>query len=101
LLLVVGCGQKASSGPAPIDKQVFANATPQIKQAWEQALEADRTNGYVLAQRLLYELSNLPLAPEQEAAVNNEMTAVTRRMYDQANKGDPAARAAAQALRRR
>jgi hypothetical protein len=101
LLLVAGCGKKASSGPGPVEKQAFDKAPPQLKQAWETVLEADRTNGYVLARRLLSELSKEPLAPEQYAAVTNEMATITQRLYNQANKGDPAALDASRELRRR
>ena len=101
LLLSTGCGKKASSVPSPVDKQVFANAPLEVKQAWEQAVEANRTNGYVLARRLLHDLSKAPLAPEQSAAVDSEMVALTKRIYDRANKGDPAARAAIRELRGR
>lgn len=101
LLLVTGCGNKASSVSRPVDKQVFDKAPPQVKQAWEQVLEADRTNGYALARGLLNDLSKEPLTPEQSAAVNNEMTALTQRMYEQASKGDPVAQAAVREMRRR
>jgi hypothetical protein len=101
LLLVAGCGKKASSVSSPVDKQAFDKAPPQVKQAWEQVMEADRTNGYMLARGLLDDLSKEPLAPEQSDAVNNEMAALMKRMYDQANKGDPAAQAAIRELRRR
>jgi hypothetical protein len=100
-LLVAGCGKKASSTSSPADKQAFDKAPPQVKQAWEQVLEAERTNGYMLARGLLNELSKEPLAPEQSAAVDNEMASLMKRMYDQANKGDPAAQAAIRELRRR
>ncbi len=99
-LLLVGCGQKTASGPSPADKQAFDKAPPQLKQVWDQALEADQTNGYVLEQRLLYGLLKQPLAPEQQAAVSNQIAGVGKRLYDAADKGNTAALEALRELRR-
>jgi hypothetical protein len=99
-LLLIGCGQKAGSGPGTVDKQAFDQAPPQVKQVWEQALEADRTNGYVLSQTLLYGLSQQPLSPQQMAAVSNQTSIVGRRMWDSANHGNAEALDAIRELRR-
>jgi hypothetical protein len=99
-LLLVGCGQKAGPVANPSDQQAFDKAPAGVKQVWEQALEADRTNGFVLAQRLLYGLSQQPLPPDQMAAVKNTTAAINKRLNDAAEKGDAAAVEALRELRR-
>ena len=99
-LLVGGCGQKAGPALSAGDKQAFDKAPPQVKQVWDRVLEADRTNDYVFAQNMLYGLSRQPLLPEQQAAVSNETSIISKRMYDAAEKGDAAALTAIQQLRR-
>jgi len=99
-LLVGGCGQKAGPALSAGDRQAFDKAPPEVKQVWDRALQADRTNGYVYAQRLLYGLSRQQLPPEQKDAVSNATAAVSKRMYDAAEKGDAAALDAIRELRR-
>ena len=99
-LLVGGCGQKAGPALSAGDRQAFDKAAPEVKQVWDRALEADRTNGYVFAQKLLYGLSRQPLSPGQKDAVSNATTAISKRMYDAAEKGDAAALEAIRELRR-
>ncbi len=99
-LLAGGCGQRAGPVLSAGDKKAFEKAPPEVKQVWDRVLEADRTNGYVVAQNLLYRLSQQPLLPEQKDAVSNETAVVSKRLYDAAEKGDAAALAAIQQLRR-
>lgn len=99
-LLVVGCGQKAGPPLSAGDQQAFDNAPPEVKQVWDHALAAERTNDYVVAQKLLYRLSQQQLPPEQKDAVSKATSAVSKRMYDAAEKGDAAALKAIQELRR-
>jgi hypothetical protein len=99
-LLAGGCGQKAGPALSAGDKQAFDKAPPEVKQVWDRVLEADRTNDYVVAQKLLYGLSQQPLPPEQKDAVSNETAVISKRMYDAAGKGDAAALKAIQQLRR-
>ncbi len=99
-LLAAGCSQKAGPTLSAGDKQAFDKGPPELKQVWERALAADRTNDYVVAQNLLYRLAQQPLLPEQRVAVSNETAVVSKRLYDAAEKGDDAALNAIQQLRR-
>jgi hypothetical protein len=99
-LLAGGCGQKSGPALGAGDTQAFDKAPPEVKQVWDRALEAERTNGYVLAQKLLYGLSQQQLPPEQKDAVTKETAAINKRLYDAAEKGDAAALKAIQELRR-
>jgi hypothetical protein len=99
-LLLGGCGQKPTPTLRAGDRTAFDKSPPEIKQLWDRALEADRTNDYVVAQNLLYGLSQQPLPLDQSGAVSNEIAVVSRRMYDSAEKGDAAALKAIQQLRR-
>ncbi len=99
-LLAGGCGRKAGPALSAADNQAFDKAPPEVKQVWDRVLEADRTNDYFSAQRLLYELAQRPLPPEQKNAVSNETAVISKRMYDAAEKGDAAALNAIQQLRR-
>ena len=99
-LLVGSCGHKAGPAPGGGDPRAFDKATPEVKQVWERALEADRTNVYVVAQMLLYGLSRQQLPPEQQDAVTRQTSAINKRMYDAAEKGDAAAMDAIRELRR-
>ncbi len=99
-LLVGGCGPKAGPPLSARDQHAFDQASPDLRQNWDRVLEADRTNGYVFAQNLLYRLSQQPLPPEQKDAVSNRLAAINKRMYAAAEKGDAAALNAIQELRR-
>jgi predicted small lipoprotein YifL len=98
LLLLAGCGKKA-----PVtadDAQVFDKAAPELKQMWQIALEASKTNDYVTAEMVLYRLSRPELTPEQRDAINRQLTGLTERLNDAVAKGDPAAKAAVEELHR-
>jgi len=99
-LLAGGCGRKSGPAVGAADTQAFDKAPPEVKQVWDRALEADRTNGYVVAQKLLYGLSQQPLSPGQKDAVSNATAAISKRMYGAADKGDAAALDAIRELRR-
>ena len=102
LALVAGVGMAAGCGAkkAPTaDAKVFAEAPVEIKQAWDEASTADRTNGYAPAQTLYYALMREKLTPEQRQAVNQASTALNDRLTAALQKGDPAAKAALAELR--
>jgi hypothetical protein len=95
---VAGCG-KGSAGSA----KSFDSAPPEIKAAWEAAVTADKTNGYVAAvtgyRALLQQrdqLSEVQLTTVQEA-----QTKAFQRLVNASTKGDEAARAALMALQPR
>jgi hypothetical protein len=98
LLLLAGCGKKALETAG--DSQVFDKASPELKQMWQTALEASKTNDYVTAEMVLYRLSRPELTPEQRDAISRQLTSLTERLNDAVAKGDPAAKAAVTELRR-
>jgi hypothetical protein len=98
LLLLAGCGKKALV--TADDAKVFDKAAPELRQMWQTALEASKTNDYVTAEMVLYRLSRPDLVPEQQDAVNRHLTALTERLNDAVAKGDPAAKAAVTELHR-
>ncbi len=98
LLLLAGCGKQALVTAG--DPQVFDKAPPELKQMWQTALEASKTNDYVTAEMVLYRLSRPELTPEQSDAISRQLTSLTARLNDAVAKGDPAAKAAVAELHR-
>ena len=90
---VSACGKKGSHLPAG-DKRAFDKATPEIKELWTQALEAERTNDYYRAQVLLFEIVQRKPSDQEVEAAKAQMTLGLQKMRDAASKGDPAAKAA-------
>ena len=97
-MLLAGCGKKALV--TADDAQVFDQAAPELKQMWQTALAASKTNDYVTAEMVLYRLSRPELTPEQKDAINRHLTSLTERLNDAVAKGDPAAKAAVAELHR-
>ncbi|HWV99630.1 MAG TPA: hypothetical protein VNZ64_08070 [Candidatus Acidoferrum sp.] len=95
--LLAGCRGKSGRG---FDPNTFAQAAPEIKQAWEEASAADRTNGYASAQSLYFMLLRLQLSPQQRQAVEQASTGLNDRLSSALQKGDPDAKAALEELRR-
>jgi len=98
LLLVSGCGRKAANGLSPAETTAFDQAPPEVKAMWVQASEAVRTNGYVKAYNLCYELVNADLSPDQKQAVTKISAALNDQLLAAVNKGDPAAEKALQEM---
>src|SRR5207237_814721 len=80
LLFSIGCGGKKSAAPSSKDLQAFNSAAPDIKQMWETALQADKTNDYATAETLLYALVRPELTKEQQDAVSHRLTSVKQRL---------------------
>src|SRR5262245_42577707 len=98
LLVLPACGKKAArAGGSP---NAFDSAPAEVKQIWLAALEADKTNGYNAAQALCYVLLQQPLSPEQQTAVNQQLTSASARFQEALQKGDPVAKAALEEMRR-
>lgn len=90
-----GCGKSTVDG-----NKVFQSASPVLKKSWDTAMEAEKTNGYAAAILHLQELRAQPgLSAEQTKAVEEASTAISDKMYDAANDGDPAAKQAIEDLR--
>jgi hypothetical protein len=65
----------------------------------DSARTSAKTNGYVIAQTILYELSRLELPAEQRQAVPEQLALVVRNFNAALEKGDPAAQQALAELR--
>jgi hypothetical protein len=100
LLLFGGCNKGNSTGPAA-EIKAFDTASPEVKQVWQAALEADRTNGYAAALTIYYSMLREDLTPEQRDAVGRVSTSLKQRLSDAAQKGDAGAQAALQEFRQR
>jgi hypothetical protein len=101
VLLFGGCKKDGSPGPAPGEIKAFEAATPEVKQVWQAALDADRTNDYGKGLTLYYSLLGENLTEEQHEAVGRLSTSLKQRLSDAAQKGDATAQAALQELRQR
>lgn len=99
VLVCGGCKKSSAAAPAAAEVKAFDTAAPDVKQVWQAALQADGTNDYAGALTLYYSLLRENLTPEQQASVARVSTSLKQRMSDAAQKGDPAAQAAMQALR--
>jgi hypothetical protein len=99
VLLCGGCGKSGPAAPGAAEIQAFDKATPEIKDIWQAALSADRTNDYAKGITLYFALMREEITPEQQAVVAKASTGLKQRMDDAAAKGDAAAQAALQELR--
>ena len=100
-LVSSGCKRSSAAGPAAAETKAFDTATPEVKQVWQTALDADRTNDYGKGLILYYSLLRENLTPEQRDAIARLSTSLKQRMSDAAQKGDTAAQAAVQKFRQR
>ena len=99
IFLLVGCGQKGGPGPSNAGTAAFDNASQELKQTWNLALEASRTNDYVKAQTLLFGMLRQQPTPEQTTAIQNEIALSRQHLEAAVQQGDPAAQAALRQLR--
>jgi len=97
MLSLSGCGKNASGLGARHAKH-FSSADPAIKSAWDSALAAIATNGYVAASQSFKLVLAGNLTPDQVKAVTETATALSDQMYFEANKGDANAIAAIKEL---
>jgi hypothetical protein len=98
VFVLAGCGDKRKDSTVT-NTQAFANSPVEVSQAWEKALQAEKSNDYVTAETSLYWLTRQSLTPDQKQAVDHQLTTVNARLTEALEKGDPAARAALQELR--
>jgi len=100
LLLVSGCGSKNVNELSPAQAAAFDQASPEVKDMWLQASEAVKTNGYVTAYNLCYDLVNVGLTADQKEAVTKLSASLNDRLLAAVDKGDPAAQSAMEEMRR-
>ena len=102
LLLASGFvnGCKRESSPSISDgTKAFKSAAPELREAWAAAVEAERTNGYVVAYATLIQLRHPSvLSPEQLQAVNALYHSLTMHLSEAVQRGDPAAKSAAEEI---
>ena len=97
-VLLCGCGNSDYS-LSKRDLAAFKDTTPEMKQAWEQGLKADKANDYMTASTNFRSLLNRPITAEQLVAVQNALGGLNQRMNEAATSGDVSARKALEALR--
>ncbi len=97
LLFVAGCGQKGAKLTSEQSK-AFDGAPPEVKQAWEKALAADKANDYMVAQTSLDSLNHMILSDAQRQALETENTAFGLRLMQAVEKNDPVAVKAVQEI---
>ena len=89
VVVCVGCGKAQSNESS--EKTAFEKAPPEVKQVWESALAADKANDYLKAQQSLDSLGQMTLSEEQKQALEKERAAFGQRVWQAAEKNDPAA----------
>jgi hypothetical protein len=98
-LVVAGCGKDPAAIGSGYSK-VFQSADAPTKALWDGALAAVKTNGYAPAIMAFKELAaQTNLTTDQTKAVAETVTAVSDKMYAEANQGKPQAVEAIKQLR--
>ena len=97
LILTAGCGPKVPKLSSS-DLKAFDSAPAEVKQTWEKALAADKANDYVNAQNLLDSLAKMQLSNDQSNALQIESGTFGARLWQAAEKNDPAAVKAVQEI---
>lgn len=97
LLLATGCGQSSAKLTTEQSK-TFDSAPAEVKQTWEKALAADKANDYVAAQTALDSLDKMILSDLQRKALEVESGNFGMRLWQAAEKNDPAAVKAVQEI---
>ena len=77
----------------------FKNASPELKQDWDQAMKADQANDFLAANTNYVSLLNRQISPEQLLAVQSAVGALNARMQAAAAKGNAAAQKAIEDLK--
>jgi hypothetical protein len=97
MLTAAGCGERGVKLSSAQSK-AFDNAPAEAQQAWAKALAADKANDYVNAQTLLDSLKQRSLSEPQQQALDTERAAFGQRLWQAAEKNDPAAVKAVQEI---
>jgi hypothetical protein len=90
-LVITGCGRKAIP-KVPEDSQAFETASSDLKDAWDKAVSAARTDDYATAILICHKLQmRAELTAQQRAAVIDTITAENNRLLDGLKNNDPKA----------
>ena len=94
-LFVTGCSRKTVASASAFDQ-----AAPEVKQAWDQAVAADKANDYYTAVTSYHTVmaQKDKLTDGQIETANAACLAVNQRMFAAASSGDEAAKAASAKL---
>jgi len=90
LLLAAGCGQNSLKLDST-EAKAFEEAAPEVKQAWESALTADKASDYVKGQQAFDRLAQMQLNEIQKQALAKQSSAFGLRLLQAAEKNDPRA----------
>jgi len=99
VVFCIGCG-RTSAKLSSSEKQAFEAANAHVKQAWERVLAAEKTKDYLNTQNLFDNLGQLQLTEAQKQTLSKEREAFNQRIWQAAEKNDPAAVKAVQASQR-
>jgi len=97
-LLLIGCSDKAYS-LSKKDLAAFKDASPEIKQAWEQGLKADKADDYLAASTNYRSILIKEITPEQLVSVQTALGGLNIRMNEAAAKGNAAAQKAVDSVK--
>lgn len=97
-VLLNGCGDNGYT-LSKQDLAAFKDATPEMKQAWEQGLKADKANDYLTASTNYRALLTNTLTADQLVAVQTALGGLNYRINDAAAKGDASAKKAIDAAK--
>lgn len=86
LALAAGCGRRSASSVADSHPGLFPSG--QLKQEWDTAKAAMRTNGYVTAVTALRKMQLEKVSAEQLNAINDTLRTLNLQMINAADKGD-------------
>jgi hypothetical protein len=93
-----GCGDSGYT-LSKQDLVAFKDAAPEMKQAWENGLKADKANDYLTASTNYRSLLGKSLTPDQLVAVQTALGGLNVRMNEAATRGDSAAKKAIDAAK--
>jgi hypothetical protein len=96
--LIVGCGQKSAPPPPKLNANAFENASPELKQMWEQATTSAANNQFGPAIVTLRDLSRQPLSPQQMDATHDAVVIYANQLRERVKAGDADAKKALEDL---
>ena len=97
-VLLFGCSDNAYN-LSKQDLAAFQNAAPEMKQAWEKGLQADKANDYLTASTNYRSLLTKSITAEQLVVVQAALEGLNYRMNEAAAKGNASATKAIEALK--
>jgi hypothetical protein len=92
LCFFAACGSQTN-------KAAFKDAAPELKQIWDQAVAADKSNDYLAANTNYFALLSREISSEQFVVVKSALGALNERMQAAAANGDAAAQKAIEDLK--